>query len=86
MVGNGAVFIQSQDLCVFQCHVLKIFLNCFVSIQEPPTNLALVQHPKVVVTPHLGASTEEAQLRVAMEIAEQFVDAVNGKSLFGAVS
>ncbi|XP_033639770.1 D-3-phosphoglycerate dehydrogenase-like [Asterias rubens] len=54
--------------------------------QEPPTNLALVQHPKVVVTPHLGASTEEAQLRVAMEIAEQFVDAVNGKSLFGAIN
>ncbi len=40
----------------------------------------------VVSTPHLGASTEEAQVRVAVEIAEQFVDAVNGKSLVGAVS
>ncbi|XP_038044890.1 D-3-phosphoglycerate dehydrogenase-like [Patiria miniata] len=54
--------------------------------QEPPTNSALIQHPKVVCTPHLGASTEEAQLRVAMEIAEQMVDAVNGKSLFGAIN
>lgn len=57
-----------------------------ILFQEPPTNKDLIQHPMVVATPHLGASTEEAQVRVAVEIAEQFVDAVNGKSLFGAVS
>lgn len=45
----------------------------------------LVQHPKVIACPHLGASTVEAQTRVAKEIAEQFVDAVQGKSLFGVV-
>ena len=37
-------------------------------------------------TPHLGASTAEAQSRVAVEIAEQFVDMVKGKRLFGAAS
>ena len=37
-------------------------------------------------TPHLGASTAEAQSRVAVQIAEQFVDMVEGKRLFGAVS
>lgn len=50
--------------------------------QEPPTGettLRLVQHPKVVATPHLGASTGEAQVRVAVEVAEQFV-ALTGKS------
>lgn len=50
--------------------------------QEPPTNpitLKLIQHPKVVATPHLGASTSEAQVRVAVEVAEQFV-ALTGKS------
>lgn len=44
--------------------------------QEPPTNpitLKLIQHPKVVATPHLGASTTEAQIRVAVEVAEQFI-------------
>lgn len=46
----------------------------------------LVQHPHVIACPHLGASTVEAQTRVAKEIAEQFVDAVQGKSLFGVVS
>ena len=46
----------------------------------------LVQHPNVIACPHLGASTVEAQTRVAKEIAEQFVDAIQGKSLFGVVS
>ena len=49
-------------------------------------SLELVKHPKVLATPHLGASTIEAQLRVAKEISEQIVDAVNGKSIFGLVS
>ena len=61
-------------------------MNFLLFFQEPPKDLSLVNHPKVVSTPHLGANTTEAQLRVAKEIAEQFVDVVNGKSLFGAVS
>ena len=48
--------------------------------------MELAKHPKVVCTPHLGASTSEAQLRVAGEIAEQIVDAVNGKPMVGLVS
>jgi len=41
--------------------------------EEPPGLTEVVKHPKVVVTPHLGASTEEAQLRVAVEIAQQVI-------------
>ncbi|XP_003701138.1 D-3-phosphoglycerate dehydrogenase [Megachile rotundata] len=53
-----------------------------VFIEEPPKNpvtLELIRHPNVVATPHLGASTAEAQQRVAVEIAQQFV-ALAGKS------
>ncbi|KAH3714868.1 hypothetical protein DPMN_057570 [Dreissena polymorpha] len=57
-----------------------------VYINEPPTDYKLAQHPKVIATPHLGASTVEAQKRVAVEIAEQFVDLMKGKSLFGAIN
>ncbi|XP_033106253.1 D-3-phosphoglycerate dehydrogenase-like [Anneissia japonica] len=57
-----------------------------VFMEEPPKNKKLTQHPKVIMTPHLGASTEEAQIRVAEEIAQQFVDATNGKSLFGHIN
>ena len=34
-----------------------------VFAQEPPGQSPLLSHPKVVVTPHLGASTQEAQRR-----------------------
>jgi len=41
---------------------------------EPPVDNPLVGHEKVVCTPHLGASTEEAQENVAVAVAEQIVD------------
>lgn len=49
-------------------------------------NAALLSHPKLICTPHLGASTNEAQWRVAKEIAEQIVSLNEGKGLNGAVS
>lgn len=43
-----------------------------VFVEEPvPADNPLVKHERVVVTPHLGASTTEAQDRVALEIAQQ---------------
>lgn len=36
--------------------------------EEPPQNLELVNHEKVSVTPHIGASTKEAQKRIGAEI------------------
>lgn len=50
--------------------------------EEPPKSeitQKLIQHPKVVATPHLGASTAEAQVKVAVEVSEQFI-ALTGKS------
>ena len=54
---------------------------------EPPDfQLGLIQHPAVVSTPHLGASTEEAQQKVAVQIAEQIVEYFNNGSPAGAVN
>ena len=54
---------------------------------EPPDfSSGLVQHPAVVSTPHLGASTEEAQKKVAIQIAEQVVDYFNSGTITGAVN
>ncbi len=44
--------------------------------EEPTHNLELVSHPKVSVTPHVGASTVEAQDRVGIEIATKIVEAL----------
>jgi D-3-phosphoglycerate dehydrogenase len=41
--------------------------------KEPPINNGLIGHPKIITTPHLGASTQEAQQRVAILLAEQTI-------------
>lgn len=38
--------------------------------EEPTNNMELVNHPKVSVTPHIGASTYEAQRRIGLEIVD----------------
>lgn len=46
-----------------------------VFTEEPPrADHPLVKHPRVVCTPHLGASTEQAQVNVAVAVAEQVRD------------
>jgi D-3-phosphoglycerate dehydrogenase len=48
--------------------------------EEPPRpDHPLLKHPKVIVTPHLGGSTEEAQAGVARDIAAQIVDVLEGR-------
>src|SRR4051794_30790087 len=53
-----------------------------VFIEEPATKNVLFGHPNVVCTPHLGASTTEAQENVALQVAEQMSDYL----LTGAIS
>jgi D-3-phosphoglycerate dehydrogenase len=46
-----------------------------VYVDEPPgPDHPLVKMDQVITTPHLGASTDEAQLNVAIAVAEQMVD------------
>jgi D-3-phosphoglycerate dehydrogenase len=48
---------------------------------EPPGLSALVAHPNVVATPHIGAQTEEAQTRASADIACEVLAALNGQPL-----
>ena len=45
-----------------------------VFIEEPATANPLFGHPNFIATPHLGASTNEAQENVALQVAEQMSD------------
>jgi D-3-phosphoglycerate dehydrogenase len=45
--------------------------------EPPPTDLPILHHKNVLVTPHLGASTEEAQVAVAVEAARLLIDFLN---------
>ncbi len=54
--------------------------------EEPATDNPLVGHPKVIVTPHLGASTAEATDRAGYQAAEQVVAALTGGVVSSAVN
>jgi len=62
-----------------------VALDVFVE-EPPPADHPLVKHEKVVVTPHLGASTKEAQDRVAIEIAQQVVAYLSSGVIQNAVN
>ncbi len=46
--------------------------------EPPPPDSPLLRHPKIVVTPHLGGSTVEAQEQVARDVAEQVLTVLQG--------
>jgi len=57
--------------------------------EEPPrseTVRRLIQHPRVVVTPHLGANSSEAQVNVAVDVARQLVAFRDGELVEHAVN
>ena len=57
-----------------------------VFAEEPPTDYTLAQHPRVVATPHLGAQTREAQVRISTETAKMVVKALDGSLTVTAVN
>jgi D-3-phosphoglycerate dehydrogenase len=57
--------------------------------EEPPRSEALwrlIRHPRVVVTPHLGANSVEAQVNVAVDVARQLVAFRDGELVESAVN
>ncbi len=61
-------------------------LDVFEKEPIDPNNPLLKTNGQIVMTPHLGASTEEAQLKVAVDVAEQIRDVLAGKSARSAVN
>ncbi|KAJ1402899.1 S-adenosyl-L-homocysteine hydrolase, NAD binding domain [Sesbania bispinosa] len=65
--------------------VAQAALDVFTE-EPPPKDSKLVLHEQVTATPHLGASTMEAQEGVAIEIAEAVVGALRGELAATAVN
>lgn len=57
-----------------------------VFCQEPPTDSPLLKNDRIIVTPHLGASTAEAQTSVAVDAAEQVLAVLRGQPARYAVN
>jgi D-3-phosphoglycerate dehydrogenase len=53
---------------------------------EPPKDTPLLDAPNTLLTPHLGASTAEAQVLVSEEVAAQVIDVLDGRSARYAVN
>ena len=77
---GGLVVEEDLAAALDSGHVAGAAIDVFA--EEPATESPLFGRDNVVATPHLGASTSEAQENVALQIAEQMVDFL----LTGAVS
>lgn len=64
--------------------IAKAALDVFT--EEPANNTPLTQHDKIIVTPHLGASTVEAQEKVAVSVANEIIDIFENNNVLHAVN
>jgi len=79
--------VNEADLCQALSEKVIAGAGLDVFAKEPlPPDSPLLKLDNAVLTPHLGASTEEAQVRVAEEIAAQFVDFFCHKVVRNAVN
>jgi D-3-phosphoglycerate dehydrogenase len=77
---RGGVLDETALLAALESgQVAAAALDVFAT--EPPGLTALVAHPNVVATPHIGAQTEEAQDRAAEDIASEVLTALRGEPL-----
>ncbi|TDA70678.1 MAG: phosphoglycerate dehydrogenase [Clostridia bacterium] len=84
-VARGGI-IEEQSLyeALVNGHVAGAALDVFE--KEPATDNPLVALDQVIATPHLGASTTEAQVGVALEVAREVIHALAGEPVMNAVN
>ncbi|RJP25256.1 MAG: phosphoglycerate dehydrogenase [Deltaproteobacteria bacterium] len=71
---RGALVNEADLLAALESKKVKGAALDVFATEPPPADLPLLSHPNVILTPHLGASTTEAQEKVAVLIAEQICD------------
>lgn len=102
IIGRDQIALMSKSACIVNCArggvvdqdaVVEAVTNgrlggaAFdVFLQEPPESFEFAKNDRILATPHLGASTDEAQLAVAVEAAEQIIDALQRRHFRNAVN
>jgi D-3-phosphoglycerate dehydrogenase len=83
---RGGIVVEKDLLAALENGTVK-GAGIDVYDKEPPEDWSLASHPRVIATPHIGASTGEAQVNVSVMIARQIgayltkgevINAVNG--------
>jgi D-3-phosphoglycerate dehydrogenase len=79
--------IDEEALCraIDEERVAGAAIDVFAKEPPPPDNV-LLKNDRILVTPHLGASTAEAQERVAIDVAEQIIAILEGQPARYAVN
>lgn len=84
---RGGIFTEEDLLGLLEDGTISELALDVYSVEPPEEHLNdLLRHPAVVCTPHLGASTEEAQEKVAVQIAYQIADALENKDFKGSIN
>lgn len=81
---GGIVNEPDLEAAIVSGKVAGAALDVFTS--EPPGLLPLIALDRVVCTPHLGASTKEAQTNVAVAVASQIIDYLKNGTIINAVN
>ena len=78
--------INEADLAVALSEKIISGAAIDVFTKEPLENSPLQNLPNIILTPHLGASTVEAQIGVSVDVAHGIIDALDGKPVSTAVN
>ncbi len=83
---GGIIDEQALKEAVESGHVAAAAIDVFDGEPISAENPLLGCKGNLILTPHLGASTKEAQINVAVDVAEQIRDVLSGKSARSAVN
>jgi hypothetical protein len=78
-VARGGVIEEEALVRALEAGIVAGAALDVFATEPPAADNPLVAHPAVICTPHLGASTKEAQEEVAYEIAEAVISALKGE-------
>jgi D-3-phosphoglycerate dehydrogenase len=79
-VARGALVDEAALLAALESgHLAGAALDVYEV--EPPTRTALLRHPRLLPTPHLGASTHEAQERAGSQVVDEVLRALHHEPL-----
>lgn len=90
MMKNGAAIINvarggviDEDALVSSLDNNKLAFACLDTFEkEPKPEVKLLTHPKISLTPHIGAATLEAQDRIGVELGEQIISILENPTLY----
>ncbi|PLT28297.1 phosphoglycerate dehydrogenase [Peribacillus deserti] len=81
---GGIIDEDALYQAILEKHVAGAALDVFT--EEPPFGNKLLELDEIIITPHLGASTKEAQLNVATQVAQEVLQYLNGNPVSNSIN